>query len=88
MNNRAFWQLIAESRRDSTDVDVDQAQALRGALQRLDTAGVATFQREFVQASQSLYTWKFAAASDLVCGSLGDDLFTDFRSGVIAGQRS
>jgi Protein of unknown function (DUF4240) len=84
MNNRDFWQLIAESRRDSADADVDQAQALKGALQRLDTAGVATFQRAFVQASQSLYTWKVAAASDLVCGSLGDDLFTDFRSWVIA----
>ena len=85
--NASFWRLVEESCRVATDGDVVQARALRLALSGLDAEQVAAFHRTFVRVSNSLYTQEIGAVADRVCApgiGLGDDLFTDFRSWVIA----
>jgi hypothetical protein len=82
-----FWRLVEQSCRISTDGDVGQARALRRALSSLDPKQVADFHRALVRINHSLYTRRMAAAADELCLpglGLGDDLFTDFRSWVIA----
>ena len=78
--------LVEQSCRVATDGDFDQARALRRELTGLDAEQVAAFHRTFVRVSKSLYTQE-AGRWDQVCApgiGLGDDLFTDFRSWVIA----
>ena len=85
--NAKFWRLVEESCRVTTDGDVGQARALRLALSGLDAEQVAAFHRTFVRVSNSLYTQEIGAVADRACApgiGLGDDLFTDFRSWVIA----
>lgn len=75
----------------ATDGDVGQARALRLALSGLDAKQVAAFHRTFVRASKALYTEEVWTVADQVCApeiGLGDDLFTDFRSWVIAHGQS
>jgi hypothetical protein len=82
-----FWRLIERSCRMSADGDVRQARALRRELRPLDAEQVADFHRTFVRLNHALYTKQMAAASDEVClpgVGLGDDLFTDLRSWVVA----
>lgn len=82
-----FWRLVEESCRVATDGDVRQARALRNALNRLEAEQVAKFHRTFVRINHSLYTERVATVADEACLpgiGLGDDLFTDFRSWVIA----
>lgn len=82
-----FWRLVEGSCREATDGDVDQARALRGALAELDVKQVADFHRSFVRAHRALGTAAVADAANAACApglGLGDDLFTDFRSWVVA----
>ena len=61
------------------------------ALSGHDAEQVAAFHRTFVRVSDSLYTQEIGAVADQVCApelGLGDDLFTDFRSWVIAHGQS
>ena len=86
-----FWRLVERSCRVATDGDVAQARALRRELSGLDAEQVAAFHRTFVRVSKSLYTEEIGAVADQVCApgiGLGDDLFTDFRSWVIAHGQS
>lgn len=82
-----FWRLIEESCRVATDGDTEQARALRDVLADLDAEQVADFHRTFVRVNHSLYTERVAAEAEEACppdSGLGDDLFTDFRSWVMA----
>jgi hypothetical protein len=84
MGTAQFWTLIASSA-VGTDGDADlQADHLEAALRMLPTAQVAAFQYRLVTSSKAIYSWRYSAAGDLLCGSLGDDGFTDFRSWVIS----
>lgn len=82
-----FWRTIESSCRQATDGDVEQAAALRKALSGQDSAQVADFHRSFVRANHALDTPAVAKAADAACSpglGLGDDLFTDFRSWIVA----
>jgi hypothetical protein len=86
-SDESFWRLVEQSCRVHTDGDVGQARALRRALSTMDAPQVAEFHRTFVRVNHSLYTTRMAAAAEEICMpgvGLGDDLFTDFRSWVIA----
>lgn len=82
-----FWRLVEASCRVAHDGDVRQARALRHALNGLEAEQVAEFHRTFVRINHALYTEQVAAVADSACLpsiGLGNDLFTDFRSWVIA----
>nr|WP_281379980.1 DUF4240 domain-containing protein [Nocardioides ginsengisegetis] len=83
-----FWRLVERScSGGATDGDRRQAHALKRALAGLDAGDVADFHRTLVRVSRTLYTRDVAQQADALCLpglGLGDDLFTDFRSWVIA----
>ena len=82
-----FWRLVEESCRVATDGDAQQGRALRNALEGLSAPDVAQFHRTFVEVSGELHTQRLADLADELCApglGLGADLFTDFRSWIIA----
>ena len=85
-----FWDLVHSSCVVAHDGDVEQAEALRHALEEVPEEGLAGFQRTFVRANHSLRV--VSDVADDLCApglGLGDDLGADFRSWVIAhGQAS
>lgn len=88
MQEQQFWQAI-ERARTQADGDVDaMADTLREQLSGYSKQQLVDFQTTLVAHSSQLYTSAHAAAAELVCGYLGDDGFTDFRSWVIAQGRA
>lgn len=87
MDDDQFWQLI-EAARTTAGGDPDaMADALSAALNRMSRAQVEQFEQAFVRQSRRTYTWNHGDAAELVCGYLGDDGYTDFRSWMIAQGR-
>ena len=85
----AFWRVVEDARR-RTDGDPDaMAEVLADEFADAGDDSLRSFQRQLVAASRRLYTWRHGTAADMVCGSLGDDGFTDWRSWVITlGRRT
>jgi hypothetical protein len=87
VDSGAFWALV-ERAREGADGDVaTMADTLAALLDELDRGAVAGFQQQLVAQSRRTYTWNHGDAADLVCGRLGDDGFTDFRSWMLAQGR-
>ena len=88
MDDTAFWRLVEDARRASAG-DVDgMAEEFRSSLADADRRTLIDVQRSLVQASGRLYTWRHSDAAELICGYLGDDGFTDFRTWVITRGRT
>lgn len=83
MDEASFWALI-EDVRQTADGDAEaMADELREALADADADQLGTLHRSLVDANKRLYTWDHGDAGELICGFLGDDSFTDFRSWII-----
>ncbi|MFD0522973.1 DUF4240 domain-containing protein [Paractinoplanes durhamensis] len=79
----AFWQIVGDAREQASDDPDAMAEVLEERFADAGDDELRGFQRQLVAASRRLYTWRHAAAADMVCGSVGDDGFTDWRSWVI-----
>jgi hypothetical protein len=81
----AFWEVVHQSCRGARDGDVDQADALRTALDELPAEEVADFHRTFVRLNKALGPASTVADDSCAPGlGLGRDLGTDYRSWLIA----
>jgi hypothetical protein len=84
MQEQEFWHVI-ERAHAAAHGDVDEmADALKEQLAGYSKQQLVDFETVLVSQSRKLYTTRHLAAAELVCGYLGDDGFTDYRSWVIA----
>jgi hypothetical protein len=80
----AFWAIVEDARaRGQGDPD-RMAAALDYRLYDANDETIRAFQEQLVAASMQLYTWRHGEAAELICGRLGPDEFTDWRSWVIS----
>lgn len=59
------------------------ADVLHAEFAEADDETLRAYQRELVDASRRLYTWRHGNAAEMICGHVSDDVFTDWRSRVI-----
>jgi hypothetical protein len=59
-------------------------EALTAQLAEADDETLRGFQAQLVGAHKRLYTWRHGGAAEMICGFISDDVFTDWRSWVIA----
>ena len=79
----SFWQRVEDARtRGGGDPDA-MAEILRAEFARSGDQALRAFQRDIVEASRRLYTWRHGDAAEMICGFVSDDVFTDWRSWVI-----
>lgn len=83
MDEDAFWALVEAARQQGRGDPDAMAEVVRARLATAHDLTLIRYQTILVAASTRLYTWRHGAAADLVCGSLGDDGFTDWRSWVV-----
>lgn len=78
-----FWPAVEAARaRAGGDPDA-MAEVLEAEFAEADDETLRAFQRELVDASRRLYTWRHWTAAEMMCGYVSDDVFTDWRSWVI-----
>lgn len=87
MDRATFWDLVDRSR-EGADGDLEtQTAQLISLLDEVPEDQLAAFDAEFVAANRDLYTWEVLGAGTVLLGWLSDDVFTDFRSWVVAQGR-
>jgi hypothetical protein len=80
----AFWAIVEDARaRGQGDPD-RMAAALDYRFYDASDETIRAFQEQLVASSMRLYTWRHGEAAELICGGLGPDEFTDWRSWVIS----
>jgi hypothetical protein len=83
VGSEAFWQTIEDARaRGGGDPDA-MAHILESRYAKADDETLRKFQRELVEVSSRLYSWRHWDAAEMICGYVSDDVFTDWRSWVI-----
>lgn len=88
MDDAAFWTLVERAKRAAGGDAEAMADALADSLSGADADALVDVQRLLAEARQRLYTWRHSDAGEIVCGYLGDDAFTDFRSWIISRGQS
>ncbi len=83
MNEDDFWAVVEAARRHSHGDPDAMAEYLQARFYDAHDRTIIEFHSHLVVANRRLYTWTHGEAADLICGSLGDDGFTDWRSWVI-----
>lgn len=87
MDDGAFWQAIDRSR-EGVEGDAEaQAEALHALLSGWAPEEVAAFDAAFIRHNLELCTWDLWAAAEVLIGWCSEDVFTDFRSWVVAQGR-
>ena len=89
MDKTQFWQLIADSRRDIPDNNIEfgcrhQAENLKALLVKLSAPEIIEFSNFFDEFTDLAYRWDLWAAAELINGGASDDGFTYFRWWLIA----
>lgn len=88
MDSSSFWDLVDGSR-EGTDGDLEaQSANLVALLDALPLTDVAAFDARFVEANLALHTWGVVGAGTVLLGRMSDDVFTDFRTWVVAHGRA
>jgi hypothetical protein len=83
MDDKAFWQIIEDSKQASPgDADV-QLNAIKETLEKLSADEVAEYDRVFSKYYSQSYRWNLWAAAYLINGGCSDDGFDYFRAGLI-----
>ncbi|HET8658192.1 MAG TPA: DUF4240 domain-containing protein [Micromonosporaceae bacterium] len=88
MDADEFWTVV-ESARGSVDQLEDEggelvAEALASRLAATSPQAILEFEAQFRKAHGALYRWDVWAAAYLIGGGCSDDMFSDFRAGVVA----
>jgi hypothetical protein len=83
MDKQRFWQLIEQSKAESSDCD-EQAQHLTKSLAQLEAEEIIGFDKHFTQLGNESYRWDLWAVAYLVLGGCSDDSFDYFRSWLIS----
>jgi hypothetical protein len=79
-----FWETIEDARtRGDGDPEL-MGEVLQSRLTDADDQTLRRFQTQFIAASTRLYTWQHWNAAEMICGYASDDVFTDWRSWIIA----
>ncbi len=79
-----FWRTVEAARAREGGDPYAMAEALESRFADADDRTLRGFQRELVDASTRLYTWRHWDAAEMMCGGVSDDVFTDWRSWVIS----
>ncbi len=87
MAEAAFWSVIERSRKTGRRGAAKQPERVRAELATLAPADVAAFAARFDDVRERAYTWDLWAACVCILGGSSDDLFTDFRSWLVAQGR-
>lgn len=83
MDEASFWSIVEDARRDADGDPELMAEALASRFGDADDETLRGFQTRLVEANMRLYTHPHAAAAEMICGFVSDDVFTDWRSWVI-----
>jgi hypothetical protein len=84
MDEDAFWAVVEAARRHGNGDADAMAGYLEARFYDAHDRTIIDFHSHLVAANRRLYTWPHGEAADLICGYLGDDGFTDWRSWVIS----
>ncbi|MEV4279998.1 DUF4240 domain-containing protein [Actinoplanes xinjiangensis] len=82
-DDSTFWSAVEAARARAGGDPEAMAEVLEVEFAKADDETLRTFQRELVDASRRLYTWRHWDAAEMICGYASDDVFTDWRSWVI-----
>lgn len=83
-----FWSIVDLTRQQAPRSIGEQAEVLRGELDRLSIEDLLGFESAYTRASHALYTWEIWRAADIIIGDTSEDVFADFRSWLISRGRS
>jgi hypothetical protein len=84
MDEEAFWRIVDSARARASGDPYSMADVLKSDFAGSDDASLRAFQRQLIDVSARLYTWRHWDAAEMICGFASDDFFTDWRSWVIA----
>jgi hypothetical protein len=87
LDEAGFWELVEDARLQADGDPEAMAEDLTARLADADEETLRGFQERLVEASSRLYTWPHRHAAEMICGFVSDDVFTDWRSWVIAMGR-
>jgi hypothetical protein len=84
LDEMAFWQLIADTRRAAGNDTGRQSELLEERLTQLPAHAIVDFARIRRQLDQRAYTWSLWAAAAVIEDGCSDDCFRDFRAYLIS----
>jgi hypothetical protein len=84
LDEMAFWQLIADTRRAAGNETGRQSELLEERLTQLPAHAIVDFARIRRQLDQRAYTWSLWAAASVIEDGCSDDCFRDFRAYLIS----
>ena len=74
-----FWEIIEKGK-----VSEEPASVIRGVLEKISPAEIASFQEYFDKLHEQAYHWKLWGAAHVIGDGCSDDGFIDFRYGLIS----
>jgi len=83
-DERAFWRLIAETRRAAGDDTGRQSELLEERLTQLSPEAIVGFARIRNRLDRRAYTWRLWGAASVIEDGCSDDCFRDFRGYLIS----
>ncbi len=86
MNLDTFWELIEESRKESSSLD-EQMECLKKRLLLLDPGEIIEFDRCFSMCIRDAYRWDLWAVAHIIKGGCSDDEFDSFLGWLITQGR-
>lgn len=84
MDERAFWQLQADTRDEAGGDTGRQSELLEQRLSRLPARQIVDFQRIRHRLDEQAYTWDLWGAAYVIEDGCSDDCFRDFRAYLIS----
>ena len=83
-DERAFWDLVSQTRADAGSDTGRQSELLEERLSRLPARQIVDFQRIRRRLDEGAYTWDLWGAAYVIEDGCSDDCFRDFRSYLIS----
>jgi hypothetical protein len=86
-DEKNFWEAVEDARARGGGDPEAMAEVLQSRFADADDQTLRQFQGNLIDASTRLYTWQHWNAAEMICRFTSDDVFTDWRSWVIAQGR-